>query len=79
LRRLRRPRRHGCHARRPADPDVPANNLAKRDARMMKSRQKISGGFRSEDGAVIRSVLPTAGKQQQGWNMLKTWSLILSA
>ena len=41
---------------------------------MMKLRQKISGGFRSEDGAkdfaVIRSVLSTARKQ--GWNMLQT-------
>ena len=41
---------------------------------MMKPRQKISGGFRSEDGAkdfaVIRSVLSTARKQ--GWNMLRT-------
>jgi transposase len=57
------------------DPDVPfTNNLAERDARMMKLRQKISGGFRSENGAndfaVIRSVLSTARKQ--GWNMLRT-------
>ena len=41
---------------------------------MMKVQQKISGGFRSEDGAkdfaVIRSVLSTARKQ--GWNMLQT-------
>jgi len=58
-----------------ADPQVPfTNNLAERDGRMMKLRQKISGGFRSEDGAkdfaVIRSLLSTARKQ--GWNILKT-------
>jgi len=58
-----------------ADPQVPfTNNLAERDGRMMKLRQKISGGFRSEDGAkdfgVIRSVLSTARKQ--GWDILKT-------
>ncbi len=57
------------------DPNVPlTNNLAERDARMMKLRQKISGGFRPEDGAkdfaVIRSLLSTARKQ--GWDMLKT-------
>jgi transposase len=57
------------------DPDVPfTNNEAERDARMMKLRQKISGGFRSpasaDDFAVIRSVLSTARKQ--GWNILQT-------
>jgi transposase len=57
------------------DPSVPfTNNLAEQDGRMMKLRQKISGGFRSEGGAkdfaVIRSVLSTARKQ--GWNMLQT-------
>lgn len=57
------------------DPRVPfTNNLAEQDGRMMKLRQKISGGFRSEDGAkdfaVIRSLLSTARKQ--GWNLLNT-------
>ena len=58
-----------------SDPAVPfTNNQAERDGRMMKLRQKISGGFRSEDGAaefgVIRSLLSTAKKQ--GWDMLRT-------
>ena len=57
------------------DPGIPfTNNLAEQDGRMMKVQQKISGGFRSADGAknfaAIRSVLSTARKQ--GWNMLKT-------
>ena len=58
-----------------SDPTVPfTNTQAERDARMMKLRQKISGGFRSVEGAadfaIIRSVLSTARKQ--GWNILRT-------
>ncbi len=60
-----------------ADPRVPfTNNAAEQDGRMMKLRQKISGGFRSdqaaEDFAVIRSILSTAKKQ--GWHILQTLS-----
>ena len=85
--RGRPPRRVGHNlllrfsARRPdvlrflTDPTVPfTNNLAERDGRMMKLRQKISGGFRSgqgaEDFAAIRSVLSTARKQD--WDLLQT-------
>jgi transposase len=55
------------------DATVPfTNNQAERDARMMKLRQKISGGFRSLQGAMdfalIRSYFSTANKQ--GWNII---------
>jgi transposase len=55
------------------DATVPfTNNQAERDARMMKLRQKISGGFRSLQGAMdfalIRSFFSTARKQ--GWNII---------
>lgn len=50
------------------------NNLAERDLRMMKTREKISGTFRSAAGAEhfaeIRSVVSTAKKQSR--NVLKT-------
>lgn len=57
------------------DPSVPfTNNEAERDGRMMKLRQKISGGFRSEQGANdfanIRSLIATAKKQ--GWDIINT-------
>jgi transposase len=64
------------------DPSVPfTNNLAERDGRMMKLRQKISGGFRSEQGAVdfavVRSLISTARKQ--GWDPLETLTATNSA
>jgi transposase len=59
------------------DPAVPfTNNAAEQAGRMMKLRQKISGGFRSEHGArdfaVIRSFIATAKKQ--GWNLIHAFS-----
>lgn len=55
------------------DPQVPfTNNEAERDLRMMKCKQKISGGFRTSTGAEqfarIRGFISTVRKQ--GWNIL---------
>lgn len=57
------------------DARVPfTNNLAEQDLRMMKCRQKISGGFRTLEGAErfarIRGLISTARKQ--GWDVMDT-------
>ena len=57
------------------NPAVPfTNNQAERDARMMKLKQKISGCFRSvqgaEDFAVIRTLIGTARKR--GWGIIQS-------
>ena len=57
-----------------SDLDTPfTNNEAERDLRMMKLRQKVSGGFRSEKGAesfaILRTLIATARKQ--GWDIIE--------
>ena len=50
------------------------NNEAERDLRMTKVRQKVSGCFRTEEGAenfcILRTVIETARKQ--GWGIMQT-------
>lgn len=62
------------------DKNIPfTNNLAERDLRMMKVKQKISGGFRTNYGAEafckIRSFISTVKKQ--GLNVLKEIAAII--
>ena len=56
------------------------NNLAERDVRMMKVREKISGTFRSEEHAKgfcdIRSIISSARKQSRA--MLATLSDLIT-
>ena len=54
------------------DPDVPfTNNLAERDLRMIKLKQKVSGSFRTEYGAhvfvIIRSFVSTVKKKNKNF------------
>ena len=50
------------------------NNEAERELRMTKVRQKVSGCFRTEEGAenfcILRTVIETARKQ--GWDIMQT-------
>ena len=50
------------------------NNEAERDLRMTKVRQKVSGCFRTEEGAenfcILRTVIETA--KMQGWDIMQT-------
>lgn len=62
-------------------PEVPfTNNDAERDLRMMKCKQKISGGFRSSQGAAqfarIRGFISTVRKQ--GFNILSAIRSVFS-
>ena len=59
------------------DPNVPfTNNLAEQDIRMMKGKQKVTGGFKTHVGAEqfakLRGFISTARKQQ--WNILESIS-----
>ena len=63
------------------DPTVPfTNNDAERDLRMMKCKQKVSGGFRTSQGAEqfarIRGFISTVRKR--GFNVLSSIRAIFS-
>ncbi len=63
------------------DPEVPfTNNDAERDLRMMKCKQKVSGGFRTTQGAEhfarIRGFISTVRKQ--GFNVFSSIQTIFS-
>ncbi len=63
------------------DPDVPfTNNLAERDLRMIKLKQKVSGSFRTIDGAhafaACRSFISTV--QKQGFNVFESISAVFN-
>jgi transposase len=63
------------------NPDIPfTNNQAERDIRMIKVKQKISGGFRKKESAenflVIRSFISTMNKLNH--NIMEAFKKIIT-